>query len=155
METSDNVVLDTHWHNLTGIEINDETLQRYLGFIYRATLPDGRIYIGRKQFWTPRGRGKRGTRSGVQWVETDWRTYTSSSTTIKAEQRSSIHFGMLAIFTSKSAIRYAEAAAIIWSRSYEDPTRGINGNFAGSRGKIKLEGTDAQQLNHLRGLCNV
>ena len=116
-------------------------MSNLLGFIYRITLPDGSFYIGRKQFWSKRGKN---------WFESDWRTYTSSSNKVNEylNQGGKCVFEILAVFTSKSLLRYAEAAAIILSKSYEDS--GHNWSFAGCRGTLKFEDEDRNQLNHLR-----
>ena len=145
-----------HWINRTGLELTDELLTEYLGFIYKVTLPDGAYYYGRKQFWTPISRpplkGKK--RKRLSWAETDWRFYTTSSNEINKnisnDGNRCIRFEILAVFTSKSAIRYAEALAIIISGSYEDFDRGLNWNFAGCKGGLKFELTDRAQLEHLK-----
>lgn len=134
------------WTNCTGIvfDIND-----YLGFIYELVTTDGRYYIGRKQFWSKRG---------SEWYESDWIDYLSSSKelrggiedgSIELEQRN-----IIAVFTSKSAIRYAEATAIINSGSYLDRDKGLNWSFESCKGLIRLDLTDEQQMEHLEEYFN-
>lgn len=134
------------WTNKTGIvfDIND-----YLGFIYELVTQDGGYYIGRKQFWSKRGGA---------WYESDWSDYLSSS----KELRTGLEYGtiflrernIIAVFTSKSAIRYAETSAIIRSGSYLDRDKGYNWSFESCRGLIRCELTDEQQLKHLEDYFN-
>jgi hypothetical protein len=136
-----------HWINSTGLDEID--LESSLGFIYRITLQDEKksYYIGRKQFWNKRGR---------YWYDSEWRTYTSSSTRVneyvESNGISALRFEILAVFSSKSLLNYAETLGIILSRSYEDSDRGLNGQFSRCRGTLKFEGTDGEQLAHLRKL---
>lgn len=132
----------TNWINKTTIEFNTED---YLGFIYRITHEKTKtFYIGRKQFWTKKGRN---------WYESDWRDYKSSSkqllNDIREHGEHEFTFEILAIFTSKSAIRYAEAASIILSGAYINKSNPYNWSFEGSRGQVRLIGTDREQLKHL------
>jgi len=134
-----------HWENQTGIDFIPR-LDDYLGFIYRiSNKTTGEYYIGRKQFWNKRGK--------YYYYNDEWRTYTSSSRPlnlfIDEHGTDSLKFEILAVFTSKSAIRYAEAAGIIWSRSYEDRDRGLNWSFEGCKGTLKFELTDEEQLKNL------
>lgn len=131
------------WINETDIDFEND-LERYLGFIYCIELTDGRYYYGRKQFWSKRGR---------EWYESDWRSYQSSSNTIIQQDGLIARKSILAVFESKSAIRYAEAAAIIESGSYLDRVSGLNGSFQGSKGYIKLSGSDREQLSRLEKHC--
>jgi len=130
------------WEDHTGLKWFD--LDDKLGFIYELELSDGGYYYGRKQFWR-RARNK--------WYETDWREYKSSSRNVLAVadliQRSRI----VATFSSKSALRYAEAMAIIVSGGYEDEAHGYNWSFAGCMSKLKLTEQDRFQLQHLFDYC--
>lgn len=110
-----------------------------LGFIYMIEMKDGRYYVGRKQFWSKRGK---------EYIENDWRDYISSSTIIKSEPENIGAKKILAAFTSKSAMRYGEALGIIMSNSYLSPL-GLNGSFESCRGTIKLEGEDKNQMEGL------
>jgi len=75
----------TNWTPMPSQEIVDENF----GFIYKLTLPDGRFYIGKKNFWADkktkkacRTKGKivePGKKKTVRvHCETDWKTYFSS-----------------------------------------------------------------------------
>ena len=134
-----------HWINRTGITLSPDNLNNYLGFIYRLTeTKTGKIYIGRKQFWSKRGRN---------WYESDWRYYTGSSNIVNRILESDIHnwtFEIIGIFTSKSLIRYAEAYSIISSGSYPFASVGYNGGFEGCRGRLRYDLTDEQQLKVLK-----
>lgn len=140
---------NTPWINKTGIDYEDEeTFESLLGFIYRikGEKPDGTgwFYIGRKQFWNKRGR---------YWTESDWRTYRGSSKTvphlISESVEGSVHFEILAVFTSKSGIRFAEAAAIICSGAYWPNDGGSNWSFEGCKGILALTEQDEQQMENL------
>jgi hypothetical protein len=133
------------WNNLTGLDYETD-MQDYLGFIYRLELDDGRYYIGRKQFWSKRG---------ASWYESDWRNYCSSSNIIRdylaSGEGSLVKRDIIAVFTSKSAIRYGEAKAIIDSGSYFDSVQGLNWSFDGCKGFLRFSETDIEQLENLGG----
>lgn len=127
------------WINDTGVDF-ESNLDDYLGFIYKIKMKDGRFYIGRKQFWKKQGKS---------WIENDWRNYSSSSKNIMKDIKEVKNKTILAVFTSKSCIRYAEAAAIILTKSYYPDETGLNWSFDGCKGKLKMEGTDREQMNQL------
>ena len=130
------------WENTSGVEIFDEEVRRGLmGFIYLTTTKDGRFYIGRKQFW----KYSRGKQTG----STDWRDYFGSSSTLKVDSDQIERRTILAVFTTKSTLRFAEAAAIILSGSYYPDSRGLNWSFEGCRGTLKFTGRDREQLDGL------
>lgn len=131
------------WINETGINITTN-LDNLLGFIYRIDLVDGRYYYGRKQLWNKRGR---------QWYESDWKEYKSSSRTILEGNVDIERKSILAVFQSKSSIRYAEAAAIICSGSYLNSDKGLNGEFAGCKGRLSFSEQDREQLRRLEEHC--
>lgn len=136
---------DLQWKNATGITNYKSRLDDFLGFIYLIEMKNGEYYVGRKQFWAKRGTG---------WAENDWREYCSSSKTIQRATEDIERKTILSIFKSKSAIRYAEAYAIINSGAYLDSERGLNWSFEGSRGTIKFDEEDAEQFNRLIKWCN-
>mgnify|MGYP002642319202 CR=1 FL=1 len=130
----------TPWKNETGVDF-EENLADYLGFIYEIELDDGMLYVGRKQFWRKRG---------TAWVEdTGWREYTSSSNTIKKHVERIVRRSIICVLSSKSAIRYAEAAGIILSQTYLKRDRGYNWSFDGCKGTLKLNETDVTQIGRL------
>ena len=136
---------DLQWKNATGITNYQSRLEDFLGFIYLIEMKNGEYYVGRKQFWAKRGNG---------WVENDWREYCSSSKTVQRSTDEIERKTILSIFKSKSAIRYAEAYAIINSGAYLDSERGLNWSFEGSRGTIKFDEEDSEQFSRLIKWCN-
>ena len=68
-------------------------------------------------------------------------------------QTKSLEKTILAIFKSKSAIRFAEAYGIINSGAYLDSDKGLNWSFEGSRGTIKMDEEDTEQLRRLMSWC--
>ena len=125
------------WVNVTSIDDYEDRLDKLMGFIYEIKLKDGRYYIGRKQFKTSRG------------YDTGWKNYNSTSKTIKENLELIASKEIIGIFSSKSAMRYAEAACILWSDSYLNPL-GLNWSFDSCKGTLKLTEEDKQQLEHLR-----
>jgi len=137
----------TNWINRTGLDYEGD-ISEFLGFIYKISRDDW-FYIGRKQFWSKRGK---------RWVESDWRKYKSSSNNVKQRVEDSegtdVLYEVLAVFTSKSSIRYAETLAIITSKSYIERDRGLNWSFDSCKGVIRMVDNDEQQMKHLEELCN-
>jgi len=124
------------WKNSSPIKNFEDRLSDFLGFIYEIKLKDGRYYVGRKQFWTSKG------------YETKWREYNSTSKTITDNPELIESKEIIGIFTSKSAMRYAEAACIFWSDSYLNPL-GLNWSFDSCKGTLKLTEEDSEQLKLL------
>jgi hypothetical protein len=125
------------WKNSSPIKNFEDRLSDFLGFIYEIKLKDGRYYVGRKQFWTSKG------------YETKWREYNSTSKTITDNPDLIESKEIIGIFTSKSAMRYAEAACIFWSDSYLNPL-GLNWSFDSCKGTLKLTEEDSEQLEMLK-----
>ena len=136
--------INLRWKNGTGITNYVSRVEDFLGFIYLIELENGEYYVGRKQFWAKRGNG---------WIENDWREYCSSSKTIQRSPDQIVRKTILAIFKSKSAIRFAEAYGIINSGAYLDSDKGLNWSFEGSRGTIKMDEEDTEQLRRLMIWC--
>ena len=124
------------WVNASLIDNYEDRLDDFLGFIYEIKLTDGRYYIGRKQFWTSKG------------YETPWREYNSTSKTIKENPELIASKEIIGIFSSKSAMRYAEAACILWADSYLNE-KGLNWSFDSCKGTLKLTIEDYEQLQNL------
>jgi hypothetical protein len=92
-----------HWH--CDFEI---PYPRPFGFLYVIVNKlDYRRYIGCKQFCFQRK---------SQRVESDWRTYTSSSKNLKADikklGKENFHFEILSLHSSKSSLAYYETKLI-------------------------------------------
>lgn len=101
-----------HWVLKQGEAITEDSY----GFVYCITnTVTGRKYIGKKQIQTlkkrPPLKGKRNKRISV--VETDWKTYTSSSNEVNADiekyGKSAFVFEIVRICYSKSELAYFEA----------------------------------------------
>lgn len=125
------------WINSTHLTDFEDNLKDYLGFIYEITMKDGRYYVGRKQFWTSKG------------YQTKWKEYNSTSKTILDAPDEIAKKEIIGIFSSKSAMRYAEAACIFWSDSYLNPM-GLNWSFDSCKGTLKLTEDDSFQLEGLK-----
>lgn len=138
-------IKDSHWMNRTGVDF-EKNLDDYLGFIYCLTEQStGKVYVGRKQIWYKRG---------GYWYEGDWRNYRGSSNVVQGIFSEcgfdDWTFEIIGIFTSKSALRYGEAASIVLSGSYEDDDRGYNGRIDSCRGKIKWGEGDREQWERIK-----
>lgn len=104
-----------HWTLKEGVSCIDDKELPY-GFIYVITNKlNGRGYIGKKQILTTRKRpplkGKKRKRSFV--LETDWKTYTSSSNEVNEDilkhGKENFIFEIVRWCNSKSALAYYEA----------------------------------------------
>lgn len=103
-----------HWSITKDIieQFDDNTL----GFLYRITnLEDNRTYIGKKQMFAIKKlkplKGKKNKRHKV--VETDWKTYTSSSEQVNKDiirlGKDKFLFEIIKFCSSKSQLAYYEA----------------------------------------------
>ena len=128
------------WKNNTGFNFR-RNMNDHLGFIYQIDMKDGDFYIGRKQFWR---------KAGSDWKLNDWESYASSSKNVKKDLANIKSRTILAVFSSKSCLRYAELLAIILSESYWPDPKGINWSVDGCKGTLKMVGTDEEQMKHLR-----
>ena len=99
-----------HWISTQAVPEN------VYGFVYCVTnLVCNRMYVGKKQMLTlkkrPPLKGKK--RKRVEIVDTDWRTYTSSSVELNADiekhGKHNFKFEILRYCDSKSALAYYEA----------------------------------------------
>ena len=107
-------MVDTgHWRQALVTEGVDEVP---FGFVYKITnKTSGRMYIGKKQCLTTRKKqplkGKKNKRHVT--VETDWRTYTSSSRQLNEDieklGKGSFTFEILMFGSSKWQLSYEEA----------------------------------------------
>ena len=73
-----------HWVRVENIETFGDESKEYFGFVYRITLPSGYWYLGSKQLQSKKKlkplKGNINARRKV--VESDWKTYSSSSNII-------------------------------------------------------------------------
>lgn len=122
-----------HWICNDDFDVNE-----YEGFIYLITFPCGKFYVGRRTFWnkiikTPLKTKKR---KRVSYIESEWRTYESSSVHVKSlieqhresQTHSRIKFEIIQLCRSKSAMSYGECFWIITTGSMTDPL-GMNFNI--------------------------
>ena len=104
--------MDTgHWVLNESVEITEETF----GFIYEITnLVTGKKYIGKKQCQSRIKRKplKGKTRNRIDYKESDWKTYTSSSNDLNEELKKygkdNFQFKILRTCDSKWALAYYE-----------------------------------------------
>ena len=117
------------------------------GFVYLLTdRVTGKQYIGKKSFWTTRRlpplKGK--TRRRVVKTESDWRTYCSSSETIKAivarDGVGRFEREILFFARNKAELSYLETREIIMRDCLLYPERWYNGWIAVKVGGRGLEG---------------
>ena len=66
-----------------------EELEKYFGFVYTVYLPDGKQYVGKKQFWKiikrPPLKSATSSRKRKCKVQSDWMKYWGSNDKIKAD----------------------------------------------------------------------
>lgn len=97
-----------HWNSLCGFD------PEAFGFIYKITMKDGRWYIGQKHMVKtikrPPLKGKK--RKRICKVESDWKSYVSSSNIIKedidANGKDGYKFEILRMAYSKFELTYLE-----------------------------------------------
>lgn len=93
----------------------------YFGFIYEFTnITTGRKYIGKKSLWsTTSKKVNRIDDNGKKIIkvtkESDWRTYTGSSTTVNEEisKGQKFTFNILQLHKNKGALAYAEIELLV------------------------------------------
>jgi len=106
-----------HW---TGLNAEPEN---YFGFIYLITnLKNGKMYVGKKQFWVTNRRKYKKTskvtdhqsdkwRSDL-WEESDWKTYTGSSKKLNEDihkyGKENFRFEIIKLCRSKGDLHYSE-----------------------------------------------
>jgi hypothetical protein len=104
-----------HWIKKSFYETFGDIKKEMFGFVYKITLPNGLWYIGSKQFQSKKKRKplKGKTRARRSLVESDWRTYTSSSNLIneyiEKNGKDKIQFEILTIvYGGKFELKYCE-----------------------------------------------
>ena len=129
-----------HWENCTGLELTQEVLDECLGFVYEIQFKEYK-YIGRKQFWIKRGKN---------WYDSGWRGYCSSSNEVRDwRKKPNVKYRLLAVFTTKSALRYAETSAIVRAGTYCCNNYGVNFRIEQCRGRVAMTELDTIQMKHL------
>lgn len=128
-------------------EIFDENLvEKYHGFVYNITCPDGKMYVGRKTFWFMRK--LRGAKRRSK-IESDWRKYYGSSEIIEEMIK---EFGcdkfnreILSLHVTKGEMNYTEVKEqfqrnVLESKDYIN--NNINGKYFKSRVSKWMEVTE-------------
>ena len=116
-----------------GKEYTGENIAEWSGFVYLITnLADGRKYIGKKLFWFSKQRIIKGKKKKTK-VESDWRTYWSSSEEVQADvaklgedsfRREILHFCL-----NKGSTSYFEAKEQFLNEVLEHPELWYNGQI--------------------------
>ena len=95
------------------------------GFIYMIKFADGSYYIGKKSFWSRRSKKVAGKLRRVKTVvESDWKTYKTSSKDVKAllsEGKMEYKAIILHVCTSKSCTMYMEVKEMVLRGVLCDP----------------------------------
>jgi hypothetical protein len=109
--------LPTDWgHWSVSPQVIEQFNEKTLGFVYKVTnKADNKFYIGKKQMYSIKKlkplKGKRNKR--LVEVETDWKTYTTSSNIINEDiskyGKDKFDFEILQFCNSKSQLAYREA----------------------------------------------
>jgi len=104
-----------HWKKESHLIAFGDIKKGLFGFVYKITLPNGMWYIGSKQFNSKRKlkplKGRVNSRRSV--VESDWRTYTSSSNQIneyiEKNSKENIKFEIIElVYGGKFELKYSE-----------------------------------------------
>jgi hypothetical protein len=134
---------DTQWDigSVGSFDTND-----YFGFVYFVVNhTNAKMYIGQKQFWSFRRCRKTSIRcvdklkvrktTRIVRTESDWKTYTTSSTQVNKDIAHGHHFSfhIQSLHKSKSSLTYGEVQTIIFTdaltKRFEDGTRMFYNQF--------------------------
>lgn len=130
-----------------------EMPEGYEGFVYRITLPDGRLYIGQKKNTFRRTKTLKGKRVR-RVVESDWRDYFGSSDEIKDLVKANGSAGfkreILYLCQTKSAMNYIECLLILSSGAL------LSDRYVNKWVSVKInKGTVLGKISHLEALPDV
>ena len=114
-----------------GMPFGSGDIDKYYGFVYLITTPEGKKYIGRKYFWSVRKvKGK----SRRQRSESDWKTYYGSSEVLKEQIKKSdknlYKREILSLHTTKGDVNIAEVRVQFVLNVLEDESF-LNDNING------------------------
>jgi hypothetical protein len=120
------------WHYKDKV-YDGEDIEKWSGFVYLITnLANGKKYIGKKLLWFSKQRIIKGKKKRTK-VESDWRTYWSSSEDVKADvaklgeenfKREILHFCL-----NKGSTSYYEAKEQFLNEVLEKPDEWYNGQI--------------------------
>jgi hypothetical protein len=120
------------WH-YKGEVYDGEDIDKWSGFVYLITnLANDKKYIGKKLLWFSKQRIIKGKKKRTK-VESDWRTYWSSSEDVKADvaklgegnfRRDILHFCL-----NKGSTSYLEAKEQFLNEVLEKPDEWYNGQI--------------------------
>ena len=101
-----------HWI-YNNYEFTSEQIGDYLGFVYLITNQvSGRMYIGKKLFWTHKYKVTKGKRKKIK-IESDWKDYWSSSPVLRRDLekigKDNFKREILHLCKNKGNINYLEA----------------------------------------------
>ena len=126
-----------------GEVFDGEGIDKYHGFVYIITCPDGRKYIGRKTFWFMRNKPGDKRRSKL---ESDWKKYYGSNEEIKEyiKTNGTTNFKreILSLHVTKGEMNYTEIKeqflrGVLETDDYMNDN--INGKYFKSRVKKWFE----------------
>jgi len=114
-----------------GMPFGSGDIDKYYGFVYLITTPEGKKYIGRKYFWSVRKvKGK----SRRQRSESDWKTYYGSSDVlkelIKNSDKNLFKREIISLHTTKGDVNIAEVRVQFVLNVLEDESF-LNDNING------------------------
>jgi len=114
-----------------GMPFGSGDIDKYYGFVYLITTPEGKKYIGRKYFWSVRKvKGK----SRRQRSESDWKTYYGSSDVlkelIKNSDKNLFKREIISLHTTKGDVNIAEVRVQFVLNVLEDDSF-LNDNING------------------------
>lgn len=144
-----------HWCNCTGIPDNEIDLNELTGFVYKITFEDGSYYYGRKTLWFKRRRPplKGYKRVRIDYIQSDWREYSSSSEEVRKRLADGAHRvlrrDIIGLFSSTSSLHLGEQLAITLSRVFQRASVPLNFRVEGTRGRYTSTDRDEQQLKRI------
>lgn len=118
-----------------GIPFTDDMINDYHGFVYIITDQDtGRMYVGQKNFWTPKVRSIKGKKKKVK-VVSDYKDYFGSNTELQelVQVKGPDHFKreILHLVKGKGQQNYLEMREQMDRRVLENPDKYFNAFIGG------------------------
>ena len=135
----------------------------HFGFIYLViNKVTGKMYIGRKSLWSTTtkkvwNKARTAKRNVKQFNESEWRTYTTSSTVINGEIDSGagvFDFQLLSLHNNKGALAYAEIEQMVLRDVLR--AKNLHGDrlyYNNAIGNMKFSLTEEKSASHKRALA--